>query len=99
MSRGLGIDIVDGDVVLILKRNLRRDLFLDDFFEKSLFHRQPLSSFAVLIQTCRSRGPSNSQRKIPCQRPSISFPPSTRTVTLFPTQAVLTWASLFPSSC
>ena len=45
----------------------------------------------------RSRGPSNSQRKTPCQRPSASFPPSTGTVWLTPTSTALMCASELPS--
>src|SRR6516162_1915810 len=37
-------------------------------------------SGTTLTKTVRWRGPSNSQRKIPCQVPSANLPPSTRTV-------------------
>ena len=48
-------------------------------------------------QAWRERGPSNSQKKIPCQVPSWSFPPSTMRVADEPTRDALTWAGEFPS--
>src|SRR5207302_4132337 len=55
-------------------------------------HR-PLSE----TQSSRSRGPSNSQRKTACQRPSSSWPAITGRVALAPTSIALTCASELPS--
>jgi putative SOS response-associated peptidase YedK len=51
------------------------------------------------MATRRSRGPSNSQKKTPCQRPSTSRPPLTSTASDGPKKLVLRWLSLFPSAC
>src|SRR5262249_1364735 len=59
----------------------------------------PHSALDSEIQSSRSRGPSNSQRKIACQRPSLSSPPVTGTAALLPTSIVWMWESLLPSVC
>src|SRR6185503_2446080 len=48
--------------------------------------RNGLAPHRIIITTFRSRPPSNSQRKIPCQRPSSSLPSAKGTVTLGPTR-------------
>src|SRR6267142_2053698 len=57
--------------------------------------RQECLSYLTTMITCRSRAPSNSQRKIPCQRPSSNFPSLKGTVTDEPTRVALMWASEF----
>src|SRR3989442_11562543 len=51
----------------------------------------------IIIITFRSRPPSNSQRKIPCQRPSSNSPFLKGTVTDEPTRLALICASEFSS--
>src|SRR5216683_3105966 len=46
-----------------------------------------------------SRGPSNSQRKIPCHRPNSNFPSSTKITWLVPTITAFACESVFPSLC
>jgi hypothetical protein len=45
-----------------------------------------------------SLGPSNSAKKLPCQRPRTSLPSSTKTKAFIPTSMVFTWASELPSA-
>lgn len=52
---------------------------------------------AMCTSTRRFRGPSNSQKKIPCQVPSAGRPPTMGTVTECPTSEALMWAAAFPS--
>ena len=48
-------------------------------------------------QAWRARGPSNSQKNIPCHLPSRSRPSSTMSAADEPARAALTWAGEFPS--
>src|SRR3989337_909042 len=58
----------------------------------------PLSySSITFTYTLRSRGPSNSQKKIACQEPSISLPSSTITALDTPTMLDFIWAAELPS--
>src|SRR5271157_929956 len=54
-------------------------------------------SGSTFTYTWRSRGPSNSAKKIPCHRPSASFPSSTKTNWLTPTSMVFICESELPS--
>src|SRR5439155_5824069 len=56
-------------------------------------------SATTLTSTVRSRGPSNSARKIPCQRPSASRPFSTGIAADCPTRLALMCACALPSAC
>src|SRR5262245_30592255 len=56
-------------------------------------------SGTTLTYSFRSRGPSNSHKKIPCQRPSAILPPSTNMVWHVPTRIVLICESELPSAC
>lgn len=58
-------------------------------FEKDLIFNRASRRQRTIIITCRSRPPSNSQRKIPCHRPSSSFPSLKGTVTDEPTSVAL----------
>src|SRR3989442_3707912 len=51
----------------------------------------------IIMMTLRSRPPSNSQRKIPCQRPNSNFPSANGTVTVGPMRLALICASEFSS--
>src|ERR1700722_9121731 len=57
------------------------------------------ASGTTLTRSSRLRGPSNSAKKIRCQRPSASFPATIHTVSDDPTRAVLMYESEFPSAC
>jgi len=57
-----------------------------------------LSSGTTFTQILLSRGPSNSQRKMPCQAPKASSPFSTKITWLAPTSTALAWESVFPSA-
>jgi hypothetical protein len=59
---------------------------------------QPFDS-STRTKTFLSRGPSNSQKKIPCQVPNTNFPPSTKITWLAPTITALACESVFPSAC
>jgi len=48
-------------------------------------------------QTLRLRGPSNSQKKIRCQVPSLILPASTKTVTELPARVAIMWEGELPS--
>jgi len=48
---------------------------------------------------CRLLGPSNSQKKMPCQVPRTSLPPSTNSVSEMPTRLALMCAGELPSAC
>ena len=54
---------------------------------------------AICKCSLRFLGPSNSQKNILCQVPSIKRPPDTSTVSAEPTRLVLTWAGELPSMC
>src|SRR5690242_16251678 len=56
-------------------------------------------SARTLTTSFRSRGPSNSQKKIPCQRPSAKRPSSTNTIWVPPTSTDLMCESELPSLC
>jgi hypothetical protein len=58
-----------------------------------------LREFSIFTKIFRSRGPSNSQKKIPCHRPNSNFPSSTKITWLAPTITALTCESVFPSLC
>ena len=53
----------------------------------------------IWTMTFRLRGPSNSQKKIPCQVPSVRDWSLTRICSLQPTRELLQWASELPSEC
>ena len=52
-----------------------------------------------VLETCRDRGPSNSQNQMPCHVPRTSLPPATRTSTLDPIIDAFTWEAVLPSPC
>lgn len=56
-------------------------------------------SETILTRNSRVRGPSNSAKKITCQRPSASLPFSIHTVSDEPTSASLMCESELPSEC
>jgi hypothetical protein len=51
----------------------------------------------ICTSTLRRRGPSNSQKWMPCHVPNTRCPSSTGRVTERPTRLALMWASEFPS--
>src|SRR5262249_3916789 len=57
-----------------------------------------VQSETILTRKQRWRGPSNSQKKIPCQRPSSSRPPVMKIVTDEPTSVALMCESELPSA-
>src|SRR5262249_14234267 len=85
-----GVEIAIGALCLA-KRHLNVDTETHEA-KKTLAHSSgalrpggPVSaayfaSGTTLTNTVRWRGPSNSQRKIPCQVPSANLPPSTRAI-------------------
>src|SRR5216684_1067903 len=58
-----------------------------------------LFSPSTFTKIFRSRGPSNSQKKIPCHLPSTNFPSSTKITWLAPIITALACESVFPSRC
>src|SRR4029077_16163888 len=67
-----------------------------DFILISILQLVSSSTFTKIF---RSRGPSNSQRKIPCHRPNSNFPSFTNITWLAPTITALACESVFPSLC
>ena len=58
-----------------------------------------IQSETILTRSSRVRGPSNSAKKMDCQRPRASRPFSIHTVSDEPISAVLMCESEFPSAC
>src|SRR5205823_12899919 len=57
------------------------------------------TSGTTFTNILRSRGPSNSHKKMPCHLPSISFPSSTKLTWLAPARTPLACESELPSLC
>jgi hypothetical protein len=56
-------------------------------------------NYIILIHTCRDRGPSPSQKYIPCQAPKANRPPSIKIVSDEPNRDDFIWLSALPSLC
>src|SRR5260370_405356 len=67
--------------------------------QKLVLAESQSQSDTTLTCSRRSRGPSNSQKNTPCQRPNISLPPSTWTIWLAPTNTAFPSDSHLPSLC
>src|SRR5579864_2212189 len=55
-------------------------------------------SATIFTRRRRCRGPSNSQKKMPCQRPSSSSPLVMNTLAEVPISAAFAWESELPSA-
>ena len=69
------------------------------YFDLTGSDSRKLYSPRIWTMTLLLRGPSNSQKKIPCQVPRTKDLSLTKICSLQPTRELLQWASELPSEC